>query len=66
MTAFVNVSSLGNTVTVERTLNLDELGFLPLVHYVQLHHLRQVAATPGATGLLLLKLEIIPPTLQSS
>ena len=66
MTAFVNVSSLGNTVTVERTLNLDELGFLPLVRDVQLHRLRQLAATPGATGILFLKLEIIPPTLQSS
>ena len=50
----------------ERALNLDELGFLPLLYSVQLHHLRQVAATPGATGLLLWKLEIIPPTLQSS
>ena len=65
MTAFVNVSSLGNTVTVERTLNLDELGFLPLVRYVQ-YRLRQLATTPGATGILFLKLEIIPPTLQSS
>lgn len=65
MKAFVNVSSLGNAVMVERALNLDELGFLPLLYSVQLHRLRQVAATPGAAGLLLQKLEIIPPTLQS-
>lgn len=36
MTAFVNVSSLGNTVKVKRTLKMDELGFLPLLYYVQL------------------------------
>lgn len=66
MKAFVNVSSLGNAVMAERALNLDELGFLPLLYSVQLRRLRQVAVTPGATGLLLWKLEIIPPTLQSS
>lgn len=66
MTAFVNVLSLGNAVKVERALKTDELGFLSLLCWCNLHHLRQVAETSGVASLLFCKLETLPPTLQSS